>query len=97
MIFLLLLVNLVKLDLDLDPDPVPHSEKLLDPDPHNINADPQPWYTVVSSFFVDTVSQVGLFYFCHFIDHFVHCRSAYLCQALTFVNILLPYCTGTVL
>ena len=34
--------NLVKLDLDLDPDP--HSEKLLDPapDPHKVNADPQP-------------------------------------------------------
>ena len=31
--------NLVKLDLDLDPD----SEKLLDPDPHKMNADPQPW------------------------------------------------------
>ena len=32
--------NLVKLDLDLDldPDPAPHSEKLLDPDPH------KPWY-----------------------------------------------------
>ena len=35
--------NLVKLDLDLDPDPVPHSEKLLDRDPHKMNADPQPW------------------------------------------------------
>ena len=34
--------NLVKLDLDLDPDLDPHSEKLLDPDPHKINADPQP-------------------------------------------------------
>ena len=32
--------NLVKLDLDLDPDP--HSEKLLDPDPDKMNADPQP-------------------------------------------------------
>ena len=31
-------LNLVKLDLDLDPDP--HSEKLLDPDPHKMNADP---------------------------------------------------------
>ena len=30
------------LDLDLDPDPDPHSEKLLDPDPHKMNADPQP-------------------------------------------------------
>ena len=30
--------NLVKLDLDLDP----HSEKLLDPDPYKVNADPQP-------------------------------------------------------
>ena len=32
------------LDLDLDPDPDPdlHSEKLLDPDPHMVNADPQP-------------------------------------------------------
>ena len=29
--------NLVKLDLDLNPDP--HSEKLLDPDPHKVNAD----------------------------------------------------------
>ena len=25
----------------LDPDP--HSEKLLDPDPQKMNADPQPW------------------------------------------------------
>ena len=33
-------LNLVKLDLDLDPDP--HSEKLLDPDPYKVNADPQP-------------------------------------------------------
>ena len=34
--------NLVLLDLDLDPDPDsdPHSEKLLDPDPHKMNADP---------------------------------------------------------
>ena len=32
--------NLVKLDLDLDPDP--YSEKLLDPDPDKMNADPQP-------------------------------------------------------
>jgi len=33
---------LVKLD-PMDPDP--HSEKLLDadPDPHKMNADPQPW------------------------------------------------------
>ena len=31
--------NLVKLDLDLDP--APHSKKLLDPDPHKMNADPQ--------------------------------------------------------
>ena len=30
--------NLVKLDLDLDPD----SEKLMDPDPHKMNADPKP-------------------------------------------------------
>ena len=29
--------NLVKLDLDLDP----HSKKLLDPEPHKMNADPQ--------------------------------------------------------
>ena len=27
---------------DLDPDP--HSEKLLDPDSHKMNADPQPWF-----------------------------------------------------
>ena len=33
--------NLV--NLDLDPDP--HSEKLLVPDPHNMNANPQPWST----------------------------------------------------
>ena len=33
--------NLVKLDLDLDLDPDPDSEKLLDPDPHKMNADPQ--------------------------------------------------------
>ena len=32
---------MVKLDLDLDPDP--HSEKLLDLDPHKMKADPQPW------------------------------------------------------
>ena len=32
--------NLVK--LDLDPDPDPNSEKLLDPDPHKMNAYPQP-------------------------------------------------------
>ena len=31
---------MVKLDLDLDPDP--DSVKLLDPDPHKMNADPQP-------------------------------------------------------
>ena len=39
--------NLVKLDLDRDPDP--HSEKLLapDPDPHKMNADPQPWFNLV--------------------------------------------------
>ena len=36
--------NLVKLDLDLDTDPDPHSEKLLDPDPHTMNADPQPCF-----------------------------------------------------
>ena len=34
--------NLVKLDLDLDPDLDPHSEKLLYPDLHKVNADPQP-------------------------------------------------------
>ena len=36
--------NLVQPDLDLDPDPDLHSEKLLvlDPDPHKMNADPQP-------------------------------------------------------
>ena len=34
--------HLVKLDLDLDPDL--HSEKLLDPHPHKMNADPQPWF-----------------------------------------------------
>ena len=34
--------NLVKLKLDLELDPDRHSEKLLDPDPHKINADPQP-------------------------------------------------------
>ena len=36
---------MVKLDLDLDPDPDldPHSEKLLDPDPHKMNSNPQPW------------------------------------------------------
>ena len=27
-------------DLDLDADLDPHSEKLLDPDPHKVNADP---------------------------------------------------------
>ena len=32
--------NLVKLDLDLDPDQ--HSENLLDPDPHEMNADHSP-------------------------------------------------------
>ena len=40
--FIFKFVNLVKLDLDLDPDPDPHSaEKLLNPDPHKMNADPQ--------------------------------------------------------
>ena len=34
----LLFTNFVKLDLDPDL----HSEKLLDPDPHKMNADPQP-------------------------------------------------------
>ena len=36
---------MVQLDLDLDPDPL--SEKLMDqdPDPHKMNADPQPWRT----------------------------------------------------
>ena len=34
--------NLVKLDLDLDSDP--HSEELLDPDPHKMNADLQPCF-----------------------------------------------------
>ena len=29
-------------DLDLDADLDPHSEKLLDPDPLKVNADPQP-------------------------------------------------------
>ena len=29
------------LDSELDPDP--QLEKMLDPDPHYINADPQPW------------------------------------------------------
>ena len=32
--------NLVGLDLDLDPDPL--SEKLPDPGPHKMNAEPQP-------------------------------------------------------
>ena len=43
--------NLVKLDLDLDldPDPDPHSEKLLDPDPHKVNADPQPCFQYKNS------------------------------------------------
>ena len=36
--------NLVQLDVDLDPDP--HSEKLLDPDPNKMNADPQPWIRI---------------------------------------------------
>ena len=35
-------MQLVKLDLELDPDPDPHSEKLLDPEPLKVNADPQP-------------------------------------------------------
>ena len=36
--------NLVMLDLDPDPDrdSDPYSEKLLDPDPHKMNVDPQP-------------------------------------------------------
>ena len=38
--------NLVKLDLDLVPDPYPYSEKLLDPDPHKVNGDPQPWIRI---------------------------------------------------
>ena len=49
--------NLVKLDLDVDPDPDldpdpdpdPHSEKMLDPDPHKVNADPQPWAELMAS------------------------------------------------
>ena len=36
--------NLFKLDLVLDLDPDLHSEKLLDPDPLKMNADPQPWF-----------------------------------------------------
>ena len=46
--FIVNLHNLVKVDLDLDPVPDldpdldPHSEKLLDPDPLIMNADPQP-------------------------------------------------------
>ena len=53
--------NLVKLDLDLDPDldSDPHSEKLLDPDPHKRNANPQPWskrYTLVT-LLLNTVSK----------------------------------------
>jgi hypothetical protein len=43
--FLQLLV-IKTLDLGLDPDPLwdlnPKLEKMLDPDPHKINADPQP-------------------------------------------------------
>ena len=35
---------MVKLDLNLDPDP--SSEKLMDPDPHKMNADPQPYLKV---------------------------------------------------
>ena len=35
---------MVKLDLDLGPDQ--HSEKPQDPDPHKMNADPQPWLLV---------------------------------------------------
>ena len=27
----------------MQPDPDPHSEKLLDPDPQKMKADPQPW------------------------------------------------------
>jgi hypothetical protein len=30
------------LDPELDPDPDPQLQKMLDPDPHEINADPQP-------------------------------------------------------
>ena len=29
-------------ELDPEPDLDPHSERLLDPDPHKVNADPQP-------------------------------------------------------
>ena len=46
MIFFSSNLDKLDLDLDLDPDldPDPHSEKLLDPapDPHKVNADPQP-------------------------------------------------------
>ena len=40
------------LDLDLDPDPDPYSENLLDPDPHKMIADPQPWVIVVIMFLI---------------------------------------------
>ena len=64
--------NLVKLDLDLDldldPDPDPHSEKLLDPDPHKVNADPQPWFYLLwkqkeKIFFVAEVGKIYHFFF----------------------------------
>jgi hypothetical protein len=32
-----------ELDPDFYPDPDPKLGKMLDPDPHYINADPQPW------------------------------------------------------
>jgi hypothetical protein len=42
------------LDLELDPDPHwdlnPELGKMLDPDQHKINADPQPWFNQCGGF-----------------------------------------------
>jgi hypothetical protein len=36
--------NFLIVILDLDLDPVPHSSKMLDPDPHKMYADPKHWF-----------------------------------------------------
>ena len=49
------------LDPDLDPDPDPHSEKLRDPDPHKMNADPQPCLEI-SVMHLGPLVQIGLIF-----------------------------------
>ena len=43
-------------------DPDPHSEKLLDPDPHKMYADPQPWLVPTFLEFDQFIAITGLFY-----------------------------------